>query len=128
MRVLKAQAFPNDRSVSMPKRECAAALTAGQQDQRVLVGQRVAGIAELKSRSAELRINVMRPDRTPRLLVERVNFAGATGGHYPVPHDLRHGIRPRPYRFGVAVGELGFIGVLPNGGAGARVKRDADIL
>src|SRR5215470_10898556 len=128
MSVLEIHTLPENRAIALSKGQRSGAAAARQQYQTVLVGQRVAGIAEFQTRSAELPVNIVRPDWPPRFLVKGMDLADSTRCNQPVSDDLRHRVRARPDPFGIRVLKNGFVGVLPQGLPSARVERRDDIL
>ncbi len=119
--------FPDHGSIALPQRDRGVAISACEKYQRVLVGQRVAGVAELEMAPVKFAVEIVGPDRLAGLLIQRMDFAGSARGDHAIADHLRHRVRAGADLFRKRILEYVEVAVLPDGLAGLGVESDDHI-
>jgi len=97
----KGPTLPNNRAVALPKRHHGLSFAASAEDDGVLIGERIAGVAGLDGgpnesrRSPEFLDKVVRPDQSAGGFGERVNLLIGAGGENASADDEWRCMRSR---------------------------------
>src|SRR5207248_10770663 len=112
----------DDGTVALPDLHHSAAVAAGEHDERVVVRERVRGVAEVEPKACEVPIEIQRPHRLPGRLVERMNLTDAACGHDTIADHLGHRVWTRAHPLAIGIPERRRVLVLPKRFAIARVE------